>query len=423
MLALAALALPLTAELGRRLVSPLAGVAAAAFLAVTPLFTSFSYLATVNPPLACTAALAGLGAARVFERGTRADHVRAGIAAGLALGTKYVAFPVALLSPLAHLLGPPPRAGWRASAAALSWFAAAAVLVFLLSSPFIVLDFEGFSKDLHRTGDVYDYEENWHFHEAEGATSYSLIAARFFDRSFREGPTLCALFGLAWLARRRWRSALLVSLVPLATWAFLGAYKVYFPRNLMGALPFACVLAGAGIAGIHELLRARGRGLRRALERHRRCRDAGSPPARRRRSRPGPWPSRSPCRAPRSARTCLIDTRRAALEWIDEHVPRGARLLREERTPPIEELLEGYEVRYTRALARPDRLSTAEEFDYVLLTVPFRRDVRLVDEYAVDRVLYAEFMARHRLVAEFDESRGDLTGRRIAIYAIGEAPP
>jgi hypothetical protein len=249
-----------------------------------------------------------------------------------------------------------------------------------------------------------------------------LIAARFFDRSFREGPTIAALFGLAWLARRRWRVALLVSLVPLATWAFLGAYKVYFPRNLMGALPFACVLAGAGIAGVHEL---GARALATFAARSRAAAAAATWLSAGATAALAAWALAEPLSASRAEirEDLLIDTRRAALEWIQAHVKRGARLLREERTPPIEELLEGYEVRYTRSLARPDRLSTAEEFDYVLLTVPFRRDVRLVDEYAVDRVLYAEFMARHRLVAEFDEAQGDLTGRRIAIYAIGADPP
>ena len=103
--------------------------ALAATLAVAPLFTSFSYLATVNPPLACFSALAGLAALGVQRRGTRADCLRAGLTTGLALGIKYVAFPVALLTPLAHWLRPREQGGaprWRRSRFMARWRAVSA---------------------------------------------------------------------------------------------------------------------------------------------------------------------------------------------------------------------------------------------------------------------------------------------------------
>lgn len=420
-LLMATLTVPLTAELTRRLVGPLAGLAAACVLAVTPLFTTFSYLATVNPPLAMWCALAGVAAAGVLRGGGRAGLLLPGIAAGLALGTKYVSFPVALLAPLAHLLAP------RPPGEALRWrplvvFGLAAGVTLVCTTPYALFDLERFARDVSKTGEVYDFEGNWHFHEGEDDSSWSVVAARFQGRSFRTGPTLLAGLGLVWLACTRWRSALLLALPPLFTWAFLGSYRVFFPRNLMGALPYACALAGAGTAALHAGVLALGN------------RFAG-----RRAGEPGvgvyaaaglatvalfAWALANPLATTRAEirEDLQVDTRRAALEWVDEHVPRGAVILREERTPPLEELLEGYDVRYVRSLARPDRLDEADAADFVLLTVPFRRDVRQVDDYAEDRAAYERFMARHRLAAEFIGGEGRLSGRRIAIYAVGERP-
>jgi hypothetical protein len=183
-LLMAALTLPLTAELTRRLVGPLAGLAAACVLAVTPLFTTFSYLATVNPPLAMWCALAGVAAAGVLRGGGRAGLLLPGIAVGLALGTKYVSFPVALLAPLAHLLAPRPPGEpvrWRP----LLVFGLAAGVTLLLTTPYALLDFERFARDVSKTGEVYDFEGNWHFHEGEGDSSWTVVAARFQGRSFR----------------------------------------------------------------------------------------------------------------------------------------------------------------------------------------------------------------------------------------------
>ena len=229
-LTLATLTIPVTAELGRRLVSPLAGASAAVVLAVTPLFSGFSYLGTVNPPLALWSALAGLTAVGVLQRGRTRDWVLAGVAAGLAVGTKYVAFPAALLAPLAMLLapaGPRPRWAWRH----LVLFGAVAGAVFLASSPYILLDFETFSKDLARTGEVYKFEGSFHFHEGEGERSWGAIADRFVNRSLRVGPALLAGLGLVWLSMTRARSALLLLPVPLVAWLFLGSTRSSSPAT------------------------------------------------------------------------------------------------------------------------------------------------------------------------------------------------
>ncbi len=407
-LVLGTLAVPATAELGRRLVSPLAGLSGACFFAVAPLYTTFSYMATVNPPLALWSALTGVAAALVYTRGRTSDYVLAGVLAGMTVGTKYIGFTAALLPVLAHLLAP--RAEVRRPWRPLLISMALVPLVFLFTTPFALLDFETFSSDLARTGQVYTLEGAWHFHQAAGDHSWADIAKRMTFRGLRWAPMSLAGIGLLWLSWRDWRKAVLIAATPLVAWLFLGTYKVFFPRNLLGALPYLALLAGCGVHALHAFVRS--------------CAPR--------------FPVLAPVLAPgvtllvfaaalsnplgatrHTVREALrVDTRRAALEWVTANVPAGARILREERTPALEELSESYDVVAYRSLVQPDRVAEAEACDWVLITVPFRRSIKQVEGYAQVRAEYEAFMARHELAARFDPKDGELTGRRIDVFRV-----
>jgi 4-amino-4-deoxy-L-arabinose transferase-like glycosyltransferase len=403
-LVLATAAIPATAEIGRRLVGPVVGLAGACFLAVAPLYTTFSYMATINPALTFWSALAGVATVLVYTRGRTGDYVLAGVLAGMTVGTKYVGFTAALLPVLAHLLAA--RRGAPRPLRPLLITAALVPVVFLLTTPFALLDLEQFLKDLARTGHVYNLEGMWNFHEAEGDHSWYELAHRMTFRGFRALPMALAAVGTAWLFWKDWRRAALLVTAPLVAWLFLGSYRAFFPRNLLGVLPYLALLAGCGIHAVHEtvrgfLPRAPALGGVAALLLF-------------------GWALSNPLAETLATieKDMRVDTRRAAFEWVTANVPPGARILREERTPPLEEMTDAYDVLGYRSIVHPDRRDEAETFDYVMITIPFRRVVKLGASYAEDRAMYAEFMSTHELVAKFDPRGGELTGRRIEIYRI-----
>jgi hypothetical protein len=368
-LVLGTLAVPATAEIGRRLVGPVAGLAGACFFAAAPLYTTFSYMATVNPALACWSALAGVAAVLVYTRGRTLDYVLAGVLAGMTVGTKYVGFSAGLVLVAAHFLAPRngARRGWRPLLIA----GGLVPVVFLLTSPFVLLDLETFLKDLARTGEVYNLENAWEFHQSQGDHSWGDIARRMTFRGYRWAPMLLAGVGALWLSWKDWRKALLLALSPLVVWLFLGSYKVFFPRNLMGALPYLALLSGCGVHAVFVAAR----------------RFAPAPAAALVALGVFGWALSNPLTdtVDTVQKALRVDTRRAALEWVTGNVPKGARILREERTPPLEELTEGYEVLGYRSIVNPDRRAEAETYDYVLITVAFRRVVKAGEAHAEDR--------------------------------------
>jgi len=133
-----ALSLFLTFRIGRRLFSPAVGLTAALFLAVVPWHIRQSVIFKPDIILLAMSLLAFDRSLEVAERPTLRSFLLAGGAIGLALASKFNAGPVAIPLAVAALA----YGGWRDRRqwGRLGLAAGAAALVFLVFTPFAVLD-------------------------------------------------------------------------------------------------------------------------------------------------------------------------------------------------------------------------------------------------------------------------------------------
>jgi hypothetical protein len=399
--------LAVTALIGRTLLGPWAGLAAAALLACSPLFAGMSYIATVNPPASLFTALAILFAARVLVRGRRPrDYLASGICAGFAIGCKYNSYAAALPLLVAHLAAPRAPGGVRQRWMLLGW--AAVPLAFLATTPFAPTEPRHFLEDVRFLDDV--YEREWPLHYNESGSSWGDYAARTWRHGWPGELSLAAAAGALLLARRDGRKALLLAVAPAANFFFLGLYAVFFLRHLLPALPVLAVLSGAVVQFAVE-----------AIDRRRGVavpgRSLGAAAAAL--LFVAPLGARSLLASEqRVRRVDLVDTREAAFEWILAHVPEGASIVCEERGPPLAERTGRYRVVHVRSIAIPDQIAEVERHDYAVLTRADDRVILRDPRFAEARALYEAFTARHELAAHF-QGRGErYTGRDIRIYRI-----
>ena len=141
-----------------------AGVVAGLLLAVSVLHVRQSPLAAVDIPMAFWFVCAVWAAVRLFQDGRLSHYLLAGSLVGLAAGTKYPGAAVSMTIVCAHLLS-----GRRLWDKRLWLSGVAAVVVFLLSTPYAALDFEAFSTHLlfqaqHVQGGRGEHGPAWLYH-------------------------------------------------------------------------------------------------------------------------------------------------------------------------------------------------------------------------------------------------------------------
>jgi hypothetical protein len=401
------------ALIARRLVGPWAGVAAAALLACSPVFTSQSYFAAVNPPAGLWTALAILFAARVYVLGRRpADYLISGLCAGLAVGCKYNSYPAALPLAVAHLFAPRAPDGRRHGWMVAGW--ALVPAAFFATTPYALIDFPRFMDSVRFLGDI--YETDWPKHYEGSGTSHLAYVERMVRFGWPDEMSLLAGLGIVALTWRDWRRSLLLAVAPLANWLFLGMYPVFFLRHLLPALPVLAVFSGAAVQAAADGIEARRRATRSgrsALATALACLLVAAAGAR----------SLADSQK-RIGRTDLVDSREAALEWVLANLPEGARIVREDRTPEIEKHTGRFQVRYVRSLVRPDRTREIEaEADYVVLTDQFLKIAAKEPGFARELEAFQAFRSRHSLIAEFRGNGEEFYGRDIWVYRIDAVMP
>jgi hypothetical protein len=397
-----ALASALVAALvARRLFGPWAGVAACALLLVSPEFTSMSYVVQVNTPASLWTALAILFSARIYLDGRRArDYVLAGICAGFAVGCKYNSYPAALPILIAHAFAPRADGRWRHG-----WFVFAGALVplaFALTTPYAFLDFERFLESVRFLNSVYQ-DQHWPLHTSASSGSW----LNYLDRIWRSGwpfeLSVAALAGLWFACVSDWRRPALVLSAALANLLFLGFYKVYFLRHLLPAIPPLAMLSGAFVQRVVD-----------GVDRERARRKLATAAATALVLLLG-FRAFEETQGKLAGKT-KVDSRQAALEWIERNIPKGARIACEERAPK----LEGYELVQARSIAAPtDRTAEIEaQADWVVVTLMSERLIERDPAWSGAREVYAKFADRHELAAEFLGRGVDYAGRDIRIFRV-----
>lgn len=245
------------------------GLMAALFLAVAAQHVQQSHYITVDAPTGLFTALTALFALRAvqnirsapvrlmvpdddleagaFRRRAGVYLLAAGVAAGLAAGTKYNA-GVALLLPLAAILlgGAWPRARRLAMASAVCAVCAACAATFVLTSPFIVLDPAPFLASLHVVSQHYATGHPG----AEGGDNALWYLLYLGREGMLPAATALAVAGAAIALARYRRAGLLLLSFALPYYALLCSTYVRFDRNLLPLLPFLALFAAAGVEAI-----------------------------------------------------------------------------------------------------------------------------------------------------------------------------
>jgi 4-amino-4-deoxy-L-arabinose transferase-like glycosyltransferase len=249
--ALGAATVPVTFGLGRRLFGERAGWIAAVFSAIAPGLVVFGHYMTVDVPSAFFSSLALLAAAVALEK-ARAEKIRpamiwiaaAGVAAGLAAGTKYNA-GLALLPVLVPVwaLWKSERRGIAVAGLVLSGLAAGAA--FLLSTPGVLLETPRF---VHDFGVELSRNASGQGMIFQGTMPGALYHLWITLPISLEWPLyLLSLAGVVVSLRRRRPEDALLWLFILPTFLTLAGAERKFVRYAVPLIPPLCVLAARAV--------------------------------------------------------------------------------------------------------------------------------------------------------------------------------
>ncbi len=198
-------------------------------LALSPTLITYSRLITPDVPAALLVAVAVYAAVRVQQSGSWWAYAAAGFAVGLAASTKYNAVLVAAPVIVAGLLGTRAALGFPLAGAA-------AVVGFLATTPYAVLDHTEFLKGLQF--------ERRHYASGHSGMEGGAVAYYAWHLVIWEGLlVLLAIAGLI-IARQRWRLMLVFTSYPLVYGAVVAMQAVRNDRTILLILPALAVLAG-----------------------------------------------------------------------------------------------------------------------------------------------------------------------------------
>lgn len=271
--AFGAATIAVTGAAGRWLVSldargrDLAGLAAAALVTIELLEVEHAHYITADVPMTLAATGVLLAVARLAtspEGGSIREYAVAGLLAGVAASIKYpgALFAVAPLAVYAQRVGWRSRADWVARARDLRIPAAAmaSVVGFVAGSPFVVLDWRGFARDLGAEA----------AHMRAGHLGFELVQNHWtevFANVLETGGLALLVLAAAGvvtvcLKKDVFGRSLVVTLAILLF--FAASSNVLFARYLIPMLPVAALLAAHALVTLAGAC-ARGRDRRRGV--------------------------------------------------------------------------------------------------------------------------------------------------------------
>ena len=243
---LGAATVPALYVLGRRMIGPATGLLAALILLLAAFHVEHSHYITTDVPTGLWVVLALIGAWGVATTGNMRSYVGGGVMAGLAAGTKYNAGVVLLALLVAHAMR------WRRASLGpalgrLATGGGLALLAFLATTPYALLDWAHFLADLrfnaahYASGSHGDFVGRWQF------AGY----ARFlWTRGLFAPGCAIALLGLPALVRHYPRQLALLFAVVAMELLLLVAQAVHFVRNVLPIYPLVILIAAAGANAI-----------------------------------------------------------------------------------------------------------------------------------------------------------------------------
>lgn len=223
-----------------------AGLLAALFLALSYIHVRDSHFGTVDVPLTFMCTLAVLLMQRAFDAPSLKADLLAALSVGLAISTKYNAvvlgLPLALLH-LQRLWSPPPAAQRLALPIGLAGAALAVLVGFVVGTPYSVLDFATFSRDV-----VAELVDKGRARPPLDLGPGFLYHARFTLPHGVGWPLLlAALFGAVAALRADLRRACLLLGFPVGWYLVVGQSHYIFVRYALPLAPSICLFAAWGV--------------------------------------------------------------------------------------------------------------------------------------------------------------------------------
>lgn len=230
--------------IGRLLWGPAVGLVSALYLAVSILHARDSHFGTTDVTMTALIVVAVWVILRWQQTPTPRLAMLAGVAGGVAASTKYnglgAGLPFLVAAGLRLWTGPAHhRPRLRAVVMALVIAAMAGLAVFLILSPYIVIDWPRFVRDVTtRGGDLsrphgIDVGPGWLHH-----------AVVTLPAAFGWPLYVCSVAGVVGLLVFRFRQAIVVLSFPLAYAVVVGSLETTFARYALPLLPFMALSAG-----------------------------------------------------------------------------------------------------------------------------------------------------------------------------------
>jgi tetratricopeptide (TPR) repeat protein len=238
--------------LGRR-----AAVITAAFLAVNPLLVSEAHLIQTDTALTFFSMTALLFMLRLATAPTMRNYIAAGIAIGLAAGSKYPGFVLIPVLVAAHFLRGRSSNELRELALdkKLSLSVLCTAIVFLATNPYIILNHEGFSRDFAF--------ESYHMSAGHLGIDTSESSIGYYLTGVIPGYLgwlfIAALAaGIVTIAKRGERQAWVLFLYPIAWFILVSTWEMRAARYFLPVVPELIILGAAGIGWIVNLIGKKG---------------------------------------------------------------------------------------------------------------------------------------------------------------------
>ena len=404
----------ITYEIGKRLLNETIGILAAFFVCTSHLHLANSYTITVDSPVAFWTSLSMLMAVQIYKYGEKKNYyLLAGIFAGFAVSSKYTAIFAILPMVIAHIYRVKKKLPKDWIDGNLICGLIVVPVAFIITTPYAVLDMEGFIKALEFQRREYDYGHAGF--ESSGNSSLLLYLSSLSKEGYGIVPTMFACIGLIWLLIKDHWKALIIIIFPFALVLFVGQYKTFFMRNVVAVIPFIAILTGVAIYNIAKVI----------IQKTVICSTSknynliimtiiavitiGVSYASTNKS------------INELRKKTLSDTRWVATRWILANFTTKLKIAREYYTPPIEEYSTNYLVTKFGIgdVVEPGKKDVLANQDYVILSSHvYDRFINYPKKYPAMAERYNKFFKDHELVKEFLPDWQMTGGPTIRIYKI-----
>lgn len=375
--------------------NPGPGLLAAFFVAVSTTSTANSRYIEVDTYLVLFIQLALFFSILIYQQGRMRDYLLAGISTGLAIAFKYPAALVVLTLLAAHIIRE-----WRSKPLRnIKIYLALLIIpvVFLITNPYVVLDFPAFINDTF-------IEVN---HYSSGHPGFEGDTFRWFLTylwNYEGAITLLGVFGMVDQVRRKDPDSALLILFTIVYFTFFSLFRVRFDRTLLPILPPLFVLGSIFIFNAFTALGAIEKRNPHYLSQISLALIVGLIAIR---------PARYSIQLANTLAT--VDNRKTARAWIAENIPEQSKLAIEAYAPFVDPST--YQVTAMKQLTyQSPEWFVVNDYDYLIFSERmYGRFFQAPELYQTEIDQYNAFFDRFTLMQRFPEGYA-----KIRIYEIDE---